>query len=238
MLGPALPSLRTQVGASVERDQLRVRRAVDRLPRRCRRRRARASTAGYGHRLLAGALVVMAVGLLFVTRAGSIGVALRRVRRARARARVDRGREQHAADLGPQPDEPGGDQRAALRVRRRRVDLAVAREPLARARGAPCALAYVCVPRSRRCSRRRSSRPGRRPRRSTSTTTRVASTRRRDCSFAVAVFFALYVGIEVGFSGWIATYAQAVGLGGSGTGAALTAVFWAAFTVGPARSAW
>jgi fucose permease len=49
---------------------------------------------------------------------------------------------------------------------------------------------------------------------------------------AVAVFFALYVGIEVGFSGWVATYAQSVGLGGSGTGAALTAVFWAAFTVG------
>jgi len=49
---------------------------------------------------------------------------------------------------------------------------------------------------------------------------------------AVAVFFALYVGIEVGFSGWVATYAQSVGLGGSGTGAALTAVFWAAFTAG------
>ncbi len=49
---------------------------------------------------------------------------------------------------------------------------------------------------------------------------------------AVAVFFALYVGVEVGFSGWIATYAQSVHLGGSGAGAALTAVFWAAFTVG------
>jgi fucose permease len=49
---------------------------------------------------------------------------------------------------------------------------------------------------------------------------------------AIAVFFALYVGIEVGFSGWVATYAHSVGLGGSGTGAALTAVFWAAFTAG------
>ena len=49
---------------------------------------------------------------------------------------------------------------------------------------------------------------------------------------AVAVFFALYVGMEVGFAGWIATYAQAVHLGGSGAGAALTAVFWGAFTVG------
>jgi fucose permease len=49
---------------------------------------------------------------------------------------------------------------------------------------------------------------------------------------AVAVFFAIYVGVEVGFSGWIATYAQSVRLGGSGTGAALTAVFWAAFTAG------
>jgi fucose permease len=42
----------------------------------------------------------------------------------------------------------------------------------------------------------------------------------------------LYVGIEVGFAGWIATYAQSVRLGGSGAGAALTAVFWGAFTVG------
>jgi fucose permease len=49
---------------------------------------------------------------------------------------------------------------------------------------------------------------------------------------AVALFFALYVGVEVGFSGWIATYAQSVHLGGSGTGAALTAVFWGAFTFG------
>jgi fucose permease len=43
----------------------------------------------------------------------------------------------------------------------------------------------------------------------------------------------LYVGLEVGFAGWIATYADTVGLGsGSGSGAALTAVFWGAFTFG------
>jgi fucose permease len=53
----------------------------------------------------------------------------------------------------------------------------------------------------------------------------------RNLLLAVAFFFALYVGIEVGFAGWIATYADSVHLGGSGTGAALTAVFWGAFTV-------
>ena len=46
---------------------------------------------------------------------------------------------------------------------------------------------------------------------------------------AVSLFFALYVGVEVGFAGWIATYAQSVDLG---SGAALTAVFWGAFTFG------
>ncbi|MDQ1534572.1 MAG: hypothetical protein QOF28_2333 [Actinomycetota bacterium] len=54
----------------------------------------------------------------------------------------------------------------------------------------------------------------------------------RGLLLAVAFFFALYVGLEVGFAGWIATYAETVRLGGSGTGAALTAVFWGAFTVG------
>lgn len=47
----------------------------------------------------------------------------------------------------------------------------------------------------------------------------------------VAVFFLLYVGAEVGFSGWIHTYAEEVGLDGS-LPALATALFWAAFALG------
>jgi fucose permease len=46
----------------------------------------------------------------------------------------------------------------------------------------------------------------------------------------VAVFFLLYVGGEVGFSGWIHTYAEDQGLGGSNP-AFVTAVFWASFAL-------
>jgi len=47
----------------------------------------------------------------------------------------------------------------------------------------------------------------------------------------VAFFFLLYVGAEVGFSGWIHTYAEEVGFDGS-LPAVATAVFWAAFALG------
>ena len=48
----------------------------------------------------------------------------------------------------------------------------------------------------------------------------------------VAVFFFLYVGVEIGFAGWIYTYAQAVHLGGEQAAAAVTATFWGAFLLG------
>lgn len=47
----------------------------------------------------------------------------------------------------------------------------------------------------------------------------------------VALFFLLYVGAEVAFGGWIHTYAEDVGLEGSRP-ALVTAVFWAAFSLG------
>lgn len=47
----------------------------------------------------------------------------------------------------------------------------------------------------------------------------------------VALFFLLYVGAEVGFGGWIHTYAEDVGMGGSRP-AFVTAVFWGAFSLG------
>jgi FHS family Na+ dependent glucose MFS transporter 1 len=48
----------------------------------------------------------------------------------------------------------------------------------------------------------------------------------------LALFFFLYVGVEIGFAGWIFTYAQAQSLAGQATAAYLTSGFWGAFTLG------
>ena len=48
----------------------------------------------------------------------------------------------------------------------------------------------------------------------------------------VSVFFFLYVGVEIGFAGWVHTYAEAIHLGGESTAAALNATFWGAFLLG------
>ncbi len=47
-----------------------------------------------------------------------------------------------------------------------------------------------------------------------------------------AAFLFLYVGAEVGFGGWVYTYATAVGLGVPAVAAYLTAAFWGSFTLG------
>jgi FHS family Na+ dependent glucose MFS transporter 1 len=54
----------------------------------------------------------------------------------------------------------------------------------------------------------------------------------------VAVFFFLYVGAEVSFGGWIATYAKTLGLGNAVTAAYLTSAFWGALTLGRFLSVW
>jgi len=48
---------------------------------------------------------------------------------------------------------------------------------------------------------------------------------------AAACFFA-YVGMEIGFGGWLFTYAQAKGLADVSTAAILTSLYWGALTVG------
>jgi FHS family Na+ dependent glucose MFS transporter 1 len=47
----------------------------------------------------------------------------------------------------------------------------------------------------------------------------------------VAVFFALYVGMELGFAGWISTYAEETGLGDAPIPALTAGAFWAGFTL-------
>jgi FHS family Na+ dependent glucose MFS transporter 1 len=46
------------------------------------------------------------------------------------------------------------------------------------------------------------------------------------------LFFVLYVGAEVSFGGWAATYAVELGLADAATAAYLTSIFWGALTVG------
>ena len=53
----------------------------------------------------------------------------------------------------------------------------------------------------------------------------------------VALFFLLYVGLEIGFAGWIATYSDELGLG-SGWATGLTVAFWAGFLLGRIGMVW
>ena len=53
----------------------------------------------------------------------------------------------------------------------------------------------------------------------------------------VALFFLLYVGLEIGFAGWIATYSDELGLG-SGWATGLTVAFWAGFLLGRIAMVW
>lgn len=48
----------------------------------------------------------------------------------------------------------------------------------------------------------------------------------------MAVFFFLYVGMELVYGGWIASYAVSVGYGDAAAAAVLTSAFWGSFTVG------
>ena len=48
----------------------------------------------------------------------------------------------------------------------------------------------------------------------------------------ISVFFVLYVGVELGFSGWVYTYARGSGHRRSNGAAWLTATFWAFFALG------
>ncbi len=50
--------------------------------------------------------------------------------------------------------------------------------------------------------------------------------------FLVALFFFLYAGAEIGFGGWIFTYAVESGLSGETVAAYLTSAFWGALTLG------
>ena len=48
----------------------------------------------------------------------------------------------------------------------------------------------------------------------------------------ISAFFFLYVGVEVGFSGWLKTYAEGIHLGGASSPTLLNTAFWVSFTLG------
>jgi FHS family Na+ dependent glucose MFS transporter 1 len=48
----------------------------------------------------------------------------------------------------------------------------------------------------------------------------------------ISLFFFLYVGVEVGFGGWLFTYATTLDITSEATAAYLTSAFWGALTVG------
>lgn len=48
----------------------------------------------------------------------------------------------------------------------------------------------------------------------------------------IALFLLLYVGAEVGFGGWVFSYAEALGLTDTASAAYLTSAFWGALTIG------
>jgi fucose permease len=229
MLGPALPGLRRQVHASVGAISfVFVAQSVGYLAGAVIG--GRGFDRGFGHRLLGGALAWMAIGLVLVTRAGSVvtlcgafaflGVALGVIEVgsntlliwARHPARASTINALHFLfGIGALLSPLLVNRALALRGTVRLAYL-----------GAACvavlaAAIVAAYPSPRAVQVEEHARGEQAPPRLVA---------------AVALFFGLYVGIEVGFSGWIATYAQSVRLGGSATGAALTAVFWAAFTAG------
>ncbi len=229
LMGPTLPGLRTQVGAGLRAisfvfvaqsagyfvGALLGGRGFDR---------------GFGHRLLAGALGGIAVSMLVVAGAGNIAVLCAAfLLLGIASALVDVGgntlllwarRAENTASINALHLFFGvGALLAPLLVNR---SLSISGQVrLAYEIGAGVAVAAALFVLSRSAPR----------------PVDVAEHARGEAApprvlFAVAVFFGLYVGTEVAFAGWIATYSDAVGIGGAGTGALLTALFWGSFTAG------
>jgi fucose permease len=54
----------------------------------------------------------------------------------------------------------------------------------------------------------------------------------------VALFFFVYVALEVGFANWIHSYVEQIGYGDANTATGVTATFWVGFSVGRVISIW
>ena len=64
------------------------------------------------------------------------------------------------------------------------------------------------------------------------------SSARRGHLTIVALFFFVYVALEVGFANWIHSYVEQIGYGDANTATGVTATFWIGFSVGRVISIW
>jgi FHS family Na+ dependent glucose MFS transporter 1 len=56
--------------------------------------------------------------------------------------------------------------------------------------------------------------------------------------FLISLFFFSYVAMEAGFAGWIHTYTEQIGYGGTGTATGVVSVFWFGFALGRLIAIW
>lgn len=61
---------------------------------------------------------------------------------------------------------------------------------------------------------------------------------RRGQLAVVALFFFVYVALEIGFANWIHSYVEEIGYGGANTATGVTAAFWVGFSLGRLASIW
>lgn len=59
---------------------------------------------------------------------------------------------------------------------------------------------------------------------------------RRGQLAVVALFFFVYVSLEIGFANWIHSYVEQIGYGGANTATGVTAIFWVGFSAGRVAS--
>jgi fucose permease len=61
---------------------------------------------------------------------------------------------------------------------------------------------------------------------------------RRGQLTVIALFFFVYVALEIGFANWIHSYVEEIGYGGANTATGVTATFWVGFSLGRLASIW
>ncbi|MEY2554434.1 MAG: transporter, family, Na+ dependent glucose transporter 1, partial [Ilumatobacteraceae bacterium] len=61
---------------------------------------------------------------------------------------------------------------------------------------------------------------------------------RRGQLTVIALFFFVYVALEIGFANWIHSYVEEIGYGGPNTATGVTATFWVGFSLGRLASIW
>ena len=175
------------------------------------------------HRVFAGSLVLLGIGLALVPAFDALTGLFVDVRRDRLRRLDLRSGWQHVADVAARRRVWTSDEPAPPVLRTRRADVAVGRPHRPRRRDAGRPPSSARCWRCGRCECRR--RRGRRTPREEHTDTTLS------ILLLLFLFFFLYVGLEVGFAGWIKTYGEEIGFTEL-TATWLTTVFWLGFTGG------